>query len=636
MPTHNITPRRQRWLVGTQEVTAWVAEPVACVYSSISEAGVLERRFDLVLRPPHHSTISLNPLVNPLLWAKGNSITWELQSITGGTWYKVFDGFLIDATYDDGRREFGGSYELPSVRLEVGDLIALQASRKPPDRDTETDIELDIPISSTIDYWLNKYGLKPFADPVTGTVSSPVAYSGSDPITEHIGRILFANLTQFYYSDRLGDLRVGTVRLATEVQTPKLTELPSYFVDFIFANGEREKPVAEVIVTGSVLVPTLYEDPPVLVERIETELGWIVIRTTRTRTTRLVTEQGPVGIYLADYQDPDVDPDSTPPPAEEDLYPYRGDTGTYQASTEFEEKIFGSGVYPRRLQSVTILTRQMLGSFLPFQSVAGARSLGERSLTTKTFSYSPFGQVREEILKTREPRDLVSPTEGAESASETPRVISEIDAQQWFPFGNGFTATRTVRRPYDPPQSQRPSSSPPTDQPPEVEYEIPDYTYEQQAIEAKCLFEFPEGSPAYDRTRTYDLGPYLSSNTQAEHLCLVLGTLLQGRTQLRQLTWVLTDSLLNSPIKPGDRLLVDSGERPGWQEVLLVDSPGIFMEQDRVFGAALGIFTGWRNISTGTIELIVSAANIVLGTSGDISVSVRDPLNSAQDVLVLL
>jgi len=573
MVAHNITPRTERWRIyhsqggvtSPLDFTTWVTgDQVAQVWTAFSESAPPLVRFEVTIRPNRGDIagVSLNKNILPSLWKKGNRITREVLLRDGTTWQIIFDGFLIDSDYDRGERVFGTATEPQTANLEIGDIIALRHSRRPPAEDP-TFTTSSVALSGPINNWLTEYDLPTLTTSTTGNINHPIDYVGDIPITEHIHRILFGHECAFLYADQLGQLHSKPVDLAPTAA--KLTQPPRDYVSFVNQPGDSEQEVGEVIVTGTYLDPVPYRDPDPLFERFDTDLGPITITTSRTRTTELSIERGPRGAYLGAYEDPTVT-ESPPVRASgesdaafsarqeafnEKLHPFFEDTVPIQARRTFSERIFAVADGRKTGENVTV--RETGGSFLPQESRQQASQLKERSIDTITITHSSFIQVFSVNTRTREPRGVFPNVFDPEALNSELLVESRFDGKTWSPYGvDRFLARRLVRRPYDPPSSQRQASSSLSERPPEVEYLEADTEFEQMQIEESCELDFPDGSAAFDRTRTYNLGRYISSDSaKAQELCLVLGRILQGRTQKKLCIWELTDDLLTAPVQPG-------------------------------------------------------------------------------------
>jgi len=626
MVVHNITPRKERWTIehnqagvtSPLDITSWVVgNQIAQVYTPFSESSPCFVRFSVTLRPPRHNTISLDKNVLYRLWARANRIHREVE-LRDGSYQTIFDGFLLDSQYEDG-----------------GDIIALNNSRKVPAEDPNF-VSTDSPLTDTIDGWLTEYELPNLTTPALGSISQPVDYAGDIPITEHIHRILFGYSCSFLFADQLGQLHAKAIDFAPT--TAKLDRAPRTFVDFVYQEGEAERAVGEVVVTGTSLTPVPYQDPPVQFEVFQTDLGPITITTSQTRTTRTVVERGPMGAYLGAYEDPDL-----PTPTQADPFsnrPFYESTIQRVARRVFDEDVFDGP--SKRKESEVSITRELAGAFLKGRSRLQAQLLAERSVDTTTITHSSFLQVKSVRVSTREPRGLFPGNLDPDSLFATGLIESRIDFRDWTPYGvDRYQASRIVRRPFDPPESQRQASSSTSDQPPEVEFCPPDVEFRQDAIEERCEFNLPDGSAAFDRTRNYNLGRYLSpSPVIVQEICMKLGQLLHGRSQKRLIVWELTDDLLIDPVLPGDHIFAESEESPGFKEVLWVDAPGMVSAQGRFYGTCLGIPIAYQDIAAGTLQGLRDPRPVFLITPDpdtpdqDLFVVVPDPDNPGQTLLV--
>lgn len=641
MSTLNLTPRVNRWILyytdsggvdRTLDFSDWVtSDQIAMTWGAFSQDGVLYRQFDVNLQPRHTNVISVDPFIEPQIWAKGNRVTRTVQ-LTNGTPITIFDGFVIDTDPDDGYRD-NGVRVAATTTLTLGDNLSLARSRRPP-ADDPTFTTATAPLGPRLNAWLNQYNLPSLTTTPAATINHPVPYDGREPITDHVGKLLLGHAHSVLYSDYQGNLHAKEITL--EPGTPALIDSPANLAKFRNQRGESEKPVGEVIVTGTADVPIPYADPPTLIDRQTVDLGMIETRITETRFTKETTVTGPRGFFLASYEDLD-EPETILDGSGNDIpnpdrFPFSDDSTPITAEEIREERFFAGGP-PARAVRVETTTKALAGSFLPGITKLGAPVIAEQSVETLEYGYSNLDQVQEVDIMIREPAAAVKP-----GASENDLSLTDTltDNTQWSYLGpeERYSARRKFFQPY----ANTTSSPGVSATPPETTYLEATTAFDTQQIEQSCAFDYPTGSPALDRVRTFNIGKFLASDEIAANLCQIFAGFILGRSRQRLVAWPLTDALLQAPIQPLDIIEIESRDRPGYREILRADAVGVVSSFQRFYGTCLGVFVGWREIATGEFEAPLSHRPQYLTVTdpadgqGEFFPTVTNPLNPAEQM----
>jgi hypothetical protein len=195
---------------------------------------------------------SINVKRNWVRWARGNPVSVKVFDSTG-TAYPVKSMFVLDAKYLDGKKPLGEIPEPPSLRLDLGDRLALRDIR---DIATDDGGVTWTGIISMVDYlnqWLQYFGLPHLTFSAGESIPNnlivgPIPYSGGS-VSDFLGKIAYGYTRRRLYCDHLGRMRLTRAIALTH---PAYLEARSdEFILDLRSPTTAEMPAGKVIVTAT-------------------------------------------------------------------------------------------------------------------------------------------------------------------------------------------------------------------------------------------------------------------------------------------------------------------------------------------------------------------------------------------------
>lgn len=564
------------WINGELPKTQAVLQDIIIQDSAI-DFGAIKSTSTITLNDNLSESIDIKR--NWIRWARGNPVSVKVFDSTGIA-YPIKSMFILDAKYLDGRKPLGEIPEPPSLRLELGDRLALRDIRDIATDDGGVTWSGIITFVDYLNQWLQYFGLPnltflPGEDTPNNLMVGPIPYSGGS-VSDFLGKIAYGYTRRRLYCDHL-----GRMRLTKPISLTNPAFLDAHSDEFIVdlrSPTTAEMPAGKIIITATpdtainrnALPDTTSVTTLRNLEHTET-LRTRIFGNTET-ITRTATDR-PIGITI------------------------NGQSPRTKDWVETITRIFG-GQHNALQSETTIRTEDA-------PPVSGGVSIGqvETKRVEKVFEYNDIiiKKITENVVRAESFSAGSSGGTGGSSSGVTVNNIIEAKIQEWLQrFQDIWAYLIHFYRPNEETDSVEPLSilGEGETQPPNTQFLPSTYVLSTNQITATADFSQTPGIDPKHK-RTFDLAQFCPNQTQALAIATEAGQLMIGRYHGQNLAYPITDTWLHNPPEPIFNAFV-LGE-DDIQDAYLLNSHALFLGETESYGGGAGVWLGIRNQTTGII-----------------------------------
>jgi hypothetical protein len=507
-------------------------------------------------------------------WERGKSILVKVKD-SGGNLHQVKSLHLLKTKYDDGQRALGERYQPQKLSLELGCVLSLRDTRDLKTDDNGVTWTGPVLLITYVNQWLSYFGLGQLITLATDpnpnqAILGPIGYDGGS-ISEFLGRMVYGYAQCHLYSDHLGRLRlckanqtptsafidVNSVDLPVDRRSPTESEIPA---GLIYVTATPEMAIIRSSLPDATSTTTTRN-----LRHVET------ISTQLIGNTEIVTRTGvdtPIGISV----------NSTPVLA--------------KSWKETLTRVFG-GPY-NALQSKTIIRTETP------KPQSNTVSIGQVETRNEEYEYTYDDIVNVKITNNVKTKPPTAPTTGGGSSVNIDEFIN-VKIQEWMKrFEDIWAYLIYEYRPTDDENAADPSTTldEGENQPPATQFRPSDFILKTRKVNGKADLGSTPGIDAKHQ-RTFNLGQFCPSQTEAEAIAFEQGLWMIGRYHGQNLAYPIDDAWLSNPPPPLFNLFIV--DKAGVQDAYVLNSHAIFLGATESYGGGAGIWIGVRDRTTGTI-----------------------------------